>query len=407
MSDNKMILLGISGGIAAYKSCELVRILQKRGHVVKVVMTKHATSLVGPATFRALTGHPVALDLFEDPAKPIHHISLAQEADCFVIAPATANVIAKIAQGVADDLLTTTAVAYQGSLVIAPAMNEAMLDDEVTQDNLAILRARGVRIVDPESGYLACGDKGTGRLADIEQIAQAVEEELTRSADLVGKRVVITAGPTQEPIDAVRFISNHSSGKMGYALAQEALACGAEVALISGPTALRAPVGATLVSVQTAREMQTALMDASADANIIICAAAVSDFRPAKQFDNKLKKTNREDIDHLESIQLVENADLLAEVGRLRNAGELSRNPVIVGFAAETDDLIENARRKLASKGVDFIIANDVSKDDIGFNSDNNEVYVISHSGEQHLEHAPKRVIARQILDATAYVLRK
>ena len=399
MADKKLVLLGVTGGIAAYKSCELVRLLQGAEYSVKVVMTKHGTEFVGPATFRALTGYEVALDLFEDPQKPIHHISLAQEPDCFVIAPATANVIAKLAQGVADDLLTTTAVAFQGPLVIAPAMNEAMLNDVTMQENLDILRSRGVRIVESGAGYLACGDQGAGRLADVEVIKDAMVEEVSRSVDLVGKHVVITAGPTQEPIDAVRFVSNYSSGKMGYALAQEALARGAEVTLISGPTSLRTPEDATTLSVQTALEMQEALKSVASDADVIICSAAVSDYRPSERFDRKLKKSDNEDSPSLKSIAMIENPDLLAELGAMRKAGDLPKNPILVGFAAETGEMDKHAKEKLSSKGVDFVIANDVSRSDIGFNADSNEVTVISHNNEIHLQSAPKRVTARQIFD--------
>ena len=398
MSDQKLVLLGVTGGIAAYKAVELVRLLQYSGLEVKVVMTEHATEFVGPATFRALSGHEVALDLFEDPGKPIHHISLSTEPDCFVIAPATANVIAKIAQGVADDLLTTTVLAYKGPLVIAPAMNEAMLTDVATQENLALLQARGVRIVDPENGYLACGDVGAGRLADIALICEAVVAELSRCKDLEGKHVVVTAGPTQEPIDAVRFISNHSSGKMGYALAREAKSRGAEVTLITGPVGLRAPEGITIVDVSTAVDMGVALEQAATDADIIVCAAAVSDFRPVEVSDRKLKKDSA-DVQALETIHLVENPDLLARVCALRAAGSLKRDPVIIGFAAETDAVVANARKKLASKSADLIVANDISRDDIGFGSDYNEVVIATHDGEETIGAAPKQIISQEIFD--------
>jgi phosphopantothenoylcysteine decarboxylase/phosphopantothenate--cysteine ligase len=398
-ADKKMILLGVSGSIAAYKACELVRLLQNDGYDIKVVMTHHATELVGAATFRALTGHEVALDLFEDPSKPIHHISLAKEPDCFVVAPATANVIAKIARGVADDLLTTTALAYQGPLVIAPAMNDAMLGDATTQENLETLEARGVRIVASEAGYLACGDEGAGRLADVSVIKDAVIEAVERSGNLAGKHLVITAGPTCEPIDAVRFISNRSSGKMGYALAHEALARGAQVTLISGPVGLRAPKDAQLVAVRTADEMLEALNEASLDADIIICAAAVSDYRPASTFDGKLKKGDGKDRASLSCVEMTENPDLLANVCARKRDGRLAKSPIIVGFAAETDNVAENARKKLASKGADFIVANDVSGSDTGFESDDNEVTLISTTSEIKLDRTPKRIIARRILD--------
>jgi len=404
MPDKNLILLGVTGGIAAYKSAELVRLLQKEDLEVKVVMTKHATEFVGPTTFRALTGHEVALDLFDDPDNPIHHISLSTEPACFVIAPATANVIAKIAQGVADDLLTTTAVAFQGPLVVAPAMNEAMLDDVTTRENLALLEARGVRVVTSEHGYLACGESGSGRLADIGVIRDAVIDELSRSTDMQGTHVVITAGPTVEPIDAVRYVTNRSSGKMGYALAIEALARKAQVTLISGPVALRAPQGATVIDVDTALEMRDALLGVARDADIIICTAAVSDFRPTRVSQGKLKKGK--DTDALATVEMIENPDLLAEVGALNNAGTLVKNPFIVGFAAETDDLIENARTKLETKGADLIVANDVSRPDIGFGADDNEVTLVTHDRIIDIDAAPKRHIARQILDAVALMER-
>ena len=402
VAEKKLILLGITGGIAAYKSCELVRLLQNAGFNVRVVMTKHATEFVGPATFRALTGHQVALDLFEDPQNPIHHISLSKEPDCFVIAPATANVIAKIAQGVADDLLTTTALAFQGPLIIAPAMNEAMLTDPATRENIEILTSYGARIVETDAGYLACGDAGSGRLADIESIARAVQEEMSRADDLRDKRILITAGPTREAIDAVRFISNYSSGRMGYALAQEALLRGANVTLISGPTALRAPVGASVVYVESTREMQEALDELAGGVDVVICSAAVSDYRPSTQHDRKLKRGSADDASNLESIELTENPDLLRSLADRRQRGELPNNPMLIGFAAETDDLIENARKKLLSKGVDYIVANDVSRTDIGFDAPTNEVYLISADSEVKIEFAPKRTIARHIFDRLA-----
>jgi phosphopantothenoylcysteine decarboxylase/phosphopantothenate--cysteine ligase len=401
MANDRHILVGVTGGIAAYKAAELVRALQREGYDVKVVMTAHATEFIGATTFRALTGHEVALDLFEDATRPIHHISLAQEPDCFVIAPATANVIAKIAQGVADDLLTTTAVAYQGPLVIAPAMNESMLNDETTTTNLALLEARGVRVVTSGSGHLACGTDGAGRLAEVATIVAAVIEELDRPHELLGKRVLITAGPTREPIDAVRFISNRSSGKMGYALAREALARGADVTLISGPTALTPPTEATLVAVQTADEMYQAVHDAIDHTDIFIATAAVADHRPTRAFAGKVKKGSG-DEDALRSMTLTENPDILASVGAAKRAGKLAKDPLIVGFAAETEDLAVNARAKLEAKNADFIVANDVGDEEIGFESDENEVTIVSPKGDQTIDAAPKTVIARRIFDVIA-----
>lgn len=309
--EGKTILLGITGGIAAYKSCNIVRLLQKRGARVKVVMSEHATEFVGPLTFRALTNGPVAVGLFDDPSDPIHHISLAQEPDLVVVAPATANIIAKMATGIADDLISTTLLATPQPIVIAPAMNNGMWKAPATQANMATLRRRGVHVVGPGSGYLACGDVDTGRMSEPEDIVEAVCEVLKPvPQDLAGKRVVITAGPTHEPIDPVRFIGNRSSGKMGIALAGKAARRGAAVKLVLGPTSLNVPA-AWSACVQTAAEMlQAALSLQTADA--AICAAAVADYTPATPADHKLKKAN----ERLDRIELVETVDILAELSR-------------------------------------------------------------------------------------------
>ncbi|MCL2024586.1 MAG: bifunctional phosphopantothenoylcysteine decarboxylase/phosphopantothenate--cysteine ligase CoaBC [Coriobacteriia bacterium] len=405
----KKILLGVTGSIAAYKSCDVVRALQKRNLDVKVVMTEHATELVGAATFRALTGHEVARDLFVDPAAPIHHISLSDEPDLFVIAPATANVIAKIAHGVADDLLTTTTLAYQGArrgpLVVAPAMNDAMWHDGTVRENLETLRARGVVIVEPGTGYLACGTEGTGRLAEIDTIVEAIEAELARAGSLSGKHVLITAGPTYEPIDAVRALTNYSSGKMGYALASEALTRGAEVTLVSGQTALRPPEHAQVITVTTAADMYDAMLkavDSEADSEVkpdlIICAAAVADWRPVTPPATRKRKKTETNTPF--TIELEPTQDILAELGTRRAAGTL--DATLVGFAAETDDVLKNARTKYDAKHVDYLVVNDVSRSDIGFGSSDNEVTVLTGTDAADditLSRAPKRVIARRILD--------
>ena len=388
--EGKTILLGITGGIAAYKSCNIVRLLQKRGARVKVVMSEHANEFVGPLTFRALTNEPVAVGLFDDPSDPIHHISLAQEPDLVVVAPATANIIAKMANGIADDLISTTLLATPRPIVIAPAMNNVMWKAPATQANMATLRDRGVHVVGPGSGYLACGDVDTGRMSEPEDIVEAVCEVLNPAPqDLVGKRIVITAGPTHEPIDPVRFIGNRSSGKMGIALAGEAARRGAEVTLVLGPTSLDVPRGVECVRVQTAAEMLQAALSAFQTADAAICAAAVADYTPATPADHKLKKAN----ERLDRIELIETVDILAELSRQK--GERC----VIGFAAETDHVVEYAQRKLARKGCDAIIANDVSRADSGFGTDTNKAWIVSTTGTQELPVLTKPQLANTILD--------
>ena len=381
--EGKTILLGITGGIAAYKSCNIVRLLQKRGARVKVVMSEHATEFVGPLTFRALTNEPVAVGLFDDPSDPIHHISLAQEPDLVAVAPATANIIAKMANGIADDLISTTLLATPRPIVLAPAMNNGMWKAPATQANIAALRERGVHVVGPGSGYLACGDVDTGRMSEPEDIVEAVCEVLKPvPQDLAGKRIVITAGPTHEPIDPVRFIGNRSSGKMGIALAGEAARRGAAVTLVLGPTSLDVPRGVEFVRVQTAAEMLQAALSA-------FCAAAVADYTPAAPADHKLKKAN----ERLDCIELVETVDILAELSRQK--GERR----VIGFAAETDNVVEYAGRKLTRKGCDAIIANDVSRADSGFGTDTNKAWIVSTAGTQELPVLTKPQLADTILD--------
>ncbi len=390
------VLLGVTGCIAAYKSCEIVRGLQKAGVRVKVVMTEHAAEFVGPTTFRALTNEPVAVGLFDDASDPIHHISLAQEADAFLIAPCTANVIAKVAHGIADDLLTTTALATTAPLIIAPAMNVHMYENVATQENIGILRERGAVVVDADDGYLACGDTGRGRLAEPDAIVEVVLAALGLKRDLSGLHVMITAGPTVEPIDPVRFISNRSSGKSGYALARAAACRGAEVTLISGPVPLTAPEGVQVVSVQTAREMLDAAQNVFDDADIAIFSAAVADMRPAEESERKLKKGV--DSAQLSSIQLVENPDILATLGAQKS------HQVVVGYAAETDNVIENAREKLVSKHADFIVGNQVGEGQ-AFGTDDNTVSFIDAEGVQELPCTSKDSLANAVLDkALEYV---
>ena len=391
----KTVLIGVTGCIAAYKSAEIVRALQKRGLRVKVVMTEHATHFIDPLTFRSLTHEPVAVGLFDDPSDPIHHISLAEEADLFLIAPCTANVVAKIAHGIADDLLTTTALACTTPLVVAPAMNVHMYDAAATQENLSALARRGARIVEAGSGYLACGDVGRGRLAEIEDIVDCVLETLEGDArrDLEGMHVLVTAGPTEEPIDPVRFITNRSSGKMGYAVAEAAAARGAKVTLVSGPVALDAPAGVDRVPVRTACEMLQSASDPFERCDIAVFIAAVADMRPAAPVAHKLKKSSSDDADLLSRIELVENPDILATL-----AARKRDDQVIVGFAAETDDVIANAQRKLASKHADFIVANRVGEG-VAFGTDDNQATLVLADGSLDLPLMSKRELADRILD--------
>ena len=360
-------------------------------------MTEHATEFVGPTTFRALTREPVAVGLFDDPADPIHHVSLAQEADCFVIAPCTANVIAKIANGLADDLLTTTALACTCPLVVAPAMNVHMYENPATRYNLGKLHIRGARIVEAGDGYLACGDVGRGRLAEPADIVAAVLEELDMRRDLAGRRVMVTAGPTVEPIDPVRYLTNRSSGKTGYALARAAAARGADVTLVSGPVALPEPEGVRTVHVETAREMLSAAQEAFATADVAVFSAAVADMRPREAAARKLKKGEADAL--LGTIELVENPDILATLGAAKRPGQ-----VVVGFAAETDDVVANAQRKLSSKHADLIVGNEVGGGR-AFGTDDNEVWFVTAEETYGLPLMPKDRLADRILDVAASFL--
>lgn len=389
------VLVGVTGCIAAYKTAEIVRGLQKKGLRVKVVMTEHATHFVDPLTFRSLTHETVAVGLFDDPSDPIHHISLAEEADAFLIAPCTANVAAKIAHGIADDLLTTTALACTAPLILAPAMNVHMYEAAATQENLSVLRRRGVRIIDADSGYLACGDVGRGRLAEVDKIVSTTVEILGSAGkrDLEGLSVMVTAGPTEEPIDPVRFITNRSSGKMGYAVAAAAAARGAKVTLVSGPVSLEAPAGVDLVPVRTACEMLDAAKEPFSKSDIAVFTAAVADMRPAASAQHKLKKGAASDADLLSRIELVENPDILATLAARKRAGQ-----IVVGFAAETDDVLENARLKLDAKHADLIVGNQVGEGR-AFGTEDNQAVLVTDGGVESLPLMPKRALADLILD--------
>lgn len=384
----KTVLLCVTGCIAAYKSCEIARALQKAGVRVKVCMTEHATSFVGPTTFRALTREEVAVDLFDNPSDPIHHISLAKEPDVVLVAPATANVVAKVAHGQADDLLTATVLATDAPVVVAPAMNVGMWQAEATQKNIATLEQRGFDIVRPATGYLACGDTGEGKLADVDDIVARTLVALETSQALAGERVLITAGGTREAIDPVRYIGNRSSGKMGHALARAARAMGAEVTLVTASTQLSIPFGVEGVRVESAAQMLDAVSQRFDACTMLICAAAVADYAPAHPAPHKLSKADGE----LTHIDLVKTADILAEMSRVKG------KRMVIGFAAETNDLVRRARAKLERKGCDAIVANDVSRAESTFGSDTNAVTWVSSQGVEELPCTGKQALAFELL---------
>ena len=391
------IALGVSGGIAAYKAAELVRLLQDRGLEVQVVMTRAAREFVTPLTFAALSGRKVITDLFEGGAgaspnldSAIEHIAVAQSIDALVVAPATANILAKMAQGIADDFLSTLFLATKAPVLVAPAMNVNMWENAATQKNLEILRERGVRVLDPDEGYLACGMTGAGRLTSVQAIVREVLSVLALRDDLKEENVLITAGPTEEPLDAVRYLGNRSSGKMGYALAEAAYRRGARVVLVSGPAHLEPPAGVMMVRVRTAEEMAGAVGQHVKEASIIIMAAAVADFRPTEIHPQKIKKQVG-----VPELKLEPTRDILAEVAKMRRPDQ-----VLVGFAAETENVIENAQAKLRSKRLDLVVANDVSQDGAGFEVDTNIVTLIFQDGRKELlPKMSKLDVARRVLD--------
>ncbi|HZD32306.1 MAG TPA: bifunctional phosphopantothenoylcysteine decarboxylase/phosphopantothenate--cysteine ligase CoaBC [Candidatus Angelobacter sp.] len=393
------IALGVTGGIAAYKAAEVLRLLQDHGVRVQVVMTGAAQEFVRPLTFAALSGEKVITGLFsagdEQPNldSAVEHIAVAQSIDALLVVPATADTIAKFAQGIANDFLSTLYLATKAPVIVAPAMNVNMWEHAATQANLQILRGRGVHIVEPDSGYLACGMIGAGRLADPERIVAATLERLGVAQDLAGETVLITAGPTHEPVDPVRYIGNRSSGKMGYAVAEAAIRRGAKVTLVSGPTALTPPSAAETIFVETAQQMRTAVLDRWEHASIIIMAAAVADFHVKNAATEKIKRSGPIEL------QLEPNPDILADLGTLRHATGTG-TPLLIGFAAETSNLLENARAKLAKKRVDAIVLNDVSRADIGFNSDRNAVTIVTAGDTVGVPEASKLEIAQKILQA-------
>ena len=396
MLSGRKIVLGVTGGIAAYKACDLVSKLKKQGADVRVVLTGHACQFVPPLTFETLSGNPAYTDSF-DRKYEIGHVSLAKWGDLFIVAPATANAMAKFACGIADDLLSTTFLAMQGKVLIAPAMNTAMWKNAATQANLETLKRRGVCFAGPESGFLACGDEDIGRMSEPAQIVQAAVDLLNPVQDLAGKKVLVTAGPTVERIDPVRYITNRSTGKMGYAIAAVAARRGGEVLLISGPTNLPCPAGVKRVDIESSAQLCAAVLENGARADIVIQAAAPADFRPKNCASQKIKKTGES-----MTLELEATTDIAAELGLRKHEGQ-----VLVAFAAETNDVLENARRKLIKKNADLIVANDVSRSDAGFGVDTNIITLISRTDVRALEKMTKAEAADAILSRVGELMQK
>ena len=390
------IALGVCGGIAAYKAAEIVRLLQERGIRVQVIMTQAAQEFVRPLTFAALSGEKVITDMFaagnEQPNidSAVEHIAVAQSIDALLVAPATADVLAKFAQGIASDFLTTLYLATTAPVVVAPAMNVNMWNHAATQANLEILKKRGVKIVEPGTGYLACGMIGAGRLAENEAIVAATLEALGASQELAGESVLITAGPTREKIDPVRYLTNRSSGTMGYALAEAALRRGARVLLVTGPTVLTPPGAAEVTQVETAEEMRSAVLKLLPQATIVIKTAAVADYRPKSAASQKIKRSGPM------SLELEPTGDILGEIAKQK------QSQLVIGFAAETENVLENARKKLAKKSLDAIVVNDVSREGVGFDSDRNAVTIITQSEVIEVPETTKWEVAQRVLDQLA-----
>ena len=394
---DRTVILGVGGGIAAYKACEVVRLLVRGGADVRVVMTPNSTRFVGPLTFQALSGHPVLVDLLDPASEASYgHLELARRADLLLVAPATANLMARLRAGMGDDAVTTTALACTCPVLIAPAMNTRMWEAAAVQENLAALRARGFHVVGPSSGELADGDVGEGRLADPPEIAAAAAR-LLGPRDLVGRRVLVTAGPTREPLDPVRHLTNPSTGRMGFEVARAAARRGAEVLLVSGPTSLRDPDGVQVIRVGTAEEMAAAVLGAAEAQDLFVAAAAVSDYRPRDPARSKKKKA-----DGPETLVLERTRDILATLGE-RLAGR-ARSPVLVGFAAETEDVVENAREKLRRKRCDLVVANAIGEPGAGFGGERNRVSIVGPSRVEEVE-GTKGAVADSILDRVVLLL--
>jgi phosphopantothenoylcysteine decarboxylase / phosphopantothenate---cysteine ligase len=395
-----LIALGVTGGIGAYKAVEVVRGLQKSGHDVTAIMTRSARRFVGEVTFEAITRRPVITDQYARGANAdIEHIALATDIKLLLVAPATANVIGKFAHGIADDFLTSLYLATRAQVLMAPAMNSNMLEHDAVRRNLATLAARGVQFVEPGAGYLACGWIGKGRLAEPEDIVSAAERILRPAGSLLGRLVVVSAGPTHEDLDDVRYIGNRSSGRMGYGVAAEAVRRGARVVLVSGPTSIDVPAGVELVRVRSAAEMYEAMRAAAADADVVVMAAAVADYTPASRADGKIEKQ-----DAPLELRLVRTRDILLEFGKARGGGA---RPILIGFAAESGDPVERGREKLRRKGADIIVANDISRPDAGFDSELNAATLISATGTENFPLGPKTALAGLILDRAEALLQR
>ncbi|WP_304339899.1 bifunctional phosphopantothenoylcysteine decarboxylase/phosphopantothenate--cysteine ligase CoaBC [Metaclostridioides mangenotii] len=397
MLNGKTVILGVSGGIAVYKSCDLVSKLKKLGLNVHVIMTEAATEFVSPLTFQSLSQNYVVSDMFAEPKTwDVEHISLAKKADLFLIVPASANVIGKIANGIADNMLTTTVMATKAPILIAPAMNTNMYENVIVQKNIEFLEGLGYNFVDPDSGRLACGDIGAGKLANVDTIVSRVVDMLNVEQDLKGQKIVVTAGPTVERIDPVRYLSNRSTGKMGYSIASEAAKRGAEVTLISGPTNLKAPIGLSkYIQIESAEDLYNAMVDNFDDNKVFIQSAAVADYRPNEYSDKKIKKSNDDLV-----INLGRNKDIAYEIGKNK------KDKVLVAFAAETNDLVKHAKGKITKKNLDFIVANDLTQEGAGFKADTNIVKIIDREGS--IEEYPimkKEEVANIILDKVINIL--
>ena len=387
----KCVVLGVTGGIAAYKACELTSRLRKAGAQVYVIMTKNACQFVAPLTFETLSNHPVATDTFARPETwEVEHVALAKRADVFVIAPATANILAKMACGLADDMLSTTVLATRAPVLVAPAMNTGMWDNPATQENVERLQQRGVHFIGPEGGFLACGDTGAGRMSEPKDIFDAIEKLLAMQQDLAGLSVLVTAGPTQERLDPVRFITNRSSGKMGYAIAAAAAARGASVTLVTGPTSLPIPQGVNAVRILSTQELYDQMLALCPQMDVVIQAAAPADFTPETVADQKIKKQGNEPL----VIRLTQTPDVAAAVGKVKKEGQ-----TLVGFAAETNDVLQNAQKKLAKKNLDLIVANDVTAPGAGFDVDTNIVTFVTQDGLEKLPKMKKAEVADALLD--------
>ncbi|MCR4604528.1 MAG: bifunctional phosphopantothenoylcysteine decarboxylase/phosphopantothenate--cysteine ligase CoaBC [Eubacterium sp.] len=393
MLNGKTIIIGVTGSIAAYKAADLVSMLKKDGADVHVIMTKNATEIIGPITFDTLSGNKCITDTFDrEHEYSVEHVALAKKADAFMIAPATANVIGKLAAGIADDMLTTTALAFEKTILIAPAMNTAMYENKIVQANLEKLKEYGYEIIEPASGHLACGDDGKGKLPDVDILADYISRAVEFDRDMVGKKVLVTAGPTVEHFDPVRFITNHSTGKMGYELARVASGRGAEVTLISGPVNLAPPSGVELIKIESAADMFAAVKKHYKDKDIIIKAAAVADYTPAKVSGEKIKKTNEKN-----TVELVKTQDILAWLGEHKK-----QDQIVCGFAMETEDLIDNATKKLVDKNADMIVANNLKTPGAGFAGDTNVITLVSDEGTivfpQMTKHEDAEIILNKII---------